>query len=390
MMFKCVKCGTAWTSMGLPICPICGTAVPKSPEVSESGRHARVPAPRPQVAQPPQPILSAALSLPPQLGTYVPQMSVTPDKPTSSIRPVQPVRKEPMPPPPAPKVDPPAVADQPKKAISPAPAVPILKDVTPVPPPPAPKAAPPAIADKPNRSISRAPAVPMLKDFTPLEEIPIRPPQDPTPPRSVPKVDHAATALSDFGLDQITIPEPAVPVPAPRGEDDSWYCSLPAIEPAPRPPRPILKKHLPVRPLLEPPTASPAITELVDASVLVDRHRPQTVAARKLPAPARPLTIPLVLGVFAILAGVAPPVAAALANNRFGVLGFCISGLLLPLAPLAWMAGLAAEQRRREQGLRVERRVLVGRLLGQWGTVLLAAEGTIALLLIAALRLAAR
>jgi hypothetical protein len=79
-----------------------------------------------------------------------------------------------------------------------------------------------------------------------------------------------------------------------------------------------------------------------------------------------------------------------MSHHRYGVLGFCISGLLLPLAPLAWMAGQAAEQRRREQGLRVERRVVVGRLLGQWGTVLLAAEGTIALLLIAAVRLAGR
>lgn len=332
MMSKCVKCGTAWTSMGLPICPICGTPVPKSPEVSESGRHARVPAPGPQIAEPPEPVLSAAFSPP---GPFAP-----PDKSTSSICPERP--------------------------------------------------------DKPNRSICPVPRV--LKE--------------PTPPPPAAKIDHAATALSDFGFDQITIPEPdnskesicpaepdqlkrsdcpvPVPVPVPSGEEDSWYCSLPAIEPAPPPPKPVVRKHLPVRPALEPPPATSAITELVDASVLVDRVRPKPAVAKRLPAPARPLTIPLILGIFAALAGVAPPVAAGLSNNRFGVLGFCVSGLLLPLAPLAWMAGLAAEQRRREQGLRVERRVLIGRLLGQWGTLLLAAEGTIALLLIAAVRLAGR
>jgi hypothetical protein len=82
------------------------------------------------------------------------------------------------------------------------------------------------------------------------------------------------------------------------------------------------------------------------------------------------------------------PLTAALEGNRiFGILGVCVSGLLLPIAPLAWIAGLAAERRRREQGLRTERRVLVGRLLGQWGTMLLAAEGTLGLFLVAAFRI---
>jgi hypothetical protein len=296
----------------------------------------------------------SAFSLPPRLGSYVPQMSAPSDKSKKPVCPApSPVTVASPPPPPHPK-DPTPVA------LKPVPAAPL----------------------------------PVLKDPTPLAEIPILPPQDPTPPKPAPKVDHAANALSDFGFDQITILEPdkwtKSDCPVPRGEDDSWYCSLPAIEPPPEQPKPVLRKYLPVRPALEPPPATSAITELVDASVLVDRVRPKPAVAKRLPAPARPLTIPLVLGIFAAMAGVALPAAAALSNNRFGVLGFCISGLLLPLAPLAWMAGLAVEQRRREQGLRVERRVVVGRLLGQWGTLLLAAEGTLALLLIAAVRLAAR
>jgi hypothetical protein len=141
-----------------------------------------------------------------------------------------------------------------------------------------------------------------------------------------------------------------------------------------------------VRTISKPPADS-AKTELVDASVLIDAVRPGR-SQKPLPLPARPLTAPLVLGVFAAFTGVLVPLTLALESNRiFGILGFCVSGLLLPLAPMAWMAGLAAERRRREQGLRTERRVVVGRLLGQWGTVLLAAEGTIGLILVAALRI---
>jgi len=238
--------------------------------------------------------------------------------------------------------------------------------------------------------------------------LPILPPPPPEPPAPPPpKVAPAAPALSDFGFDKITIsPEPAVeskpkeqaPLAPPKAdpeivdEDDSWYCSLPAVAPPPKRAQPALRKHAPIKPSTAPPppsAASTAITELMDASVLVDRIRPTPRPVSKPPpAPARPLSLPLVLGVVAVLAGLLLPLTAALERHRIvGVLGFCVCGLLLPLAPLAWIAGLAAERRRREQGLRAERRVVVGRLLGQWGTVVLAAEGTIALLAVAALRL---
>lgn len=311
MMSKCAKCGTAWTSLGMTMCPMCGAKVDPPAGVSESGRHVRVAAPRPPVAEPPKPVLMA-VSIAPDLGLVVPRMSAEPDKSTSSVG------AEPPPPPPKPKV-------------------------------PSPKT---------------------VESLPPME------------------IDHAATAISDFGFDQLPISEPdRSKKPAGRmGEDESWYCSLPPIDAPPaKRPEPVLKRHLPIRPVPEPGT------ERVDGSVVAARIRQKPEAPRRLPAPARPLTIPLVLGILAVVAGIAPPLAAALAGNRFlGGLGFCISGLLLPIAPLAWMAGLAAEQRRREQGLRVERRVVVGRLLGQWGTVLLAAEGTIGLLLVAALRLGGR
>jgi hypothetical protein len=294
MMLKCASCGAAWTSLGMTLCPMCGAKVEPPPGISESGRHERIPAPKPPVPEPPKPILSAVLPLPP-------------------------------------------------------------------PPPPEPPAPPP------------------------------------------PKAAHAAPALSDFGFDRITIgPESAVeskpmeqpsvaPPEADSGilqEDDSWYCSLPVVAPPPKRAKPALRKHAPIK-VRPPSAASTAITELMDASVLVDRVRPAPRPTPKpLPAPARPPTVPLVLGVVAALSGLLLPLTAALERHRIvGVLGIVVCALLLPLAPLAWIAGLAAERRRREQGLRAERRVVVGRLLGQWGTLVLAAEGTIALLSVAALRL---
>jgi len=313
MMLKCAACGAAWTSLGMTLCPMCGAKVEQPLGVSESGRHERIPAPKPAVAEPPRPILSSALPLP---------VSGPSDKP--------------------PVVEPPK---------------PILGSV--LPPPPPKKAAKPA-----------------------------------------PKVVPAVSAPSDVGFDRITFTEPSVAPSTKRAsegrpvkplrleEDDSWYCSLPSVAPPPKQSPPALRQQAPIE-SVPPSAASTAITELMDASVLADRvpaaPRP---AAKRLPAPARPLTVPLVLGVIAPLAGLLLPLTAAMERNRIvGVLGVCVCGLLVPLAPLAWIAGLAAERRRREQGLRAERRVVVGRLLGQWGTFVLAAEGAIALLTVSAMRL---
>src|SRR5678815_5454756 len=93
------------------------------------------------------------------------------------------------------------------------------------------------------------------------------------------------------------------PDPGILEDDDSWYCSLPVVAPPPKRAQPALRKHAPIKPA-PPSAASTAITELTDASVLVDRIRPAPrPAAKPLPAPARPLTVPLVLGVVSALAG---------------------------------------------------------------------------------------
>jgi hypothetical protein len=90
-----------------------------------------------------------------------------------------------------------------------------------------------------------------------------------------------------------------------------------------------------------------------------------------------------------MIPGILLPATVFFESHRiFGIIGFCMSGFFMPFAPIAWMAGLSAEKRRREQVLRPEGRVVFGRHLGQWGTLLLVAELTAALILIAGLRLA--
>lgn len=374
MMSKCAKCGAAWTSLGLPICPICGTPTQKPAGVSESGRHERV-APPPVVRElQARPLASAVLSIPSELGMYEPQMTVRPKDPTRAhapiaapkeLRDIERVQPQPKSPPPAPK-PPPEI----RKAPTPP------KDPT---PPPAPKP-PPEVRKAPPPPAPKPPAAPEIPDFG-FESITI----SPTP-------EIAKQLRMDFGFEDIEVDPPVVEKsPQVDDGDDSWYCSLPVVAPPPKP-APVRdpRAHLPIRTALPKPPACTEATEVVDASVLIDAVRPHR-PGKELPAPARPLTAPLVLGVFAVLTGLLLPLTAAFESNRiFGILGFCVSGLLLPLAPLAWIAGLAAERRRREQGLRTERRVVVGRLLGQWGTLLLAAEGTLGLLLIAAFRVMGR
>jgi len=137
-----------------------------------------------------------------------------------------------------------------------------------------------------------------------------------------------------------------------------------------------------------PPIApAPAAEPQVQDSVVLTAPRPAS-AEKRLPAPARPLSAPLVLGVLSLVAVLLLPVTLAFESHRIlGILGFCASGFFVPFGPIAWMAGLGAEKRRREQGLRPEARVVFGRVLGQTGTLLLMAEVTAVLILIAGLRL---
>lgn len=112
---------------------------------------------------------------------------------------------------------------------------------------------------------------------------------------------------------------------------------------------------------------------------------------KQLRVSSRPLNGPLILGCLAYVSILVLPVAMAFESHRvIGVLGFTLAGFFAPFAPIAWLVGLAAEKRRRDQGLRPEGRVTLGRLLGQWGTLLFVAQATVALIAIAAMRLSSK
>ncbi len=142
-----------------------------------------------------------------------------------------------------------------------------------------------------------------------------------------------------------------------------------------------------------PPVAAPAKAEasrlprrLIDSSVMV-----LPAEMTPVPRPERPINGPIILGALALVTVLLLPMTLAFESNRvFGVLGFCMSGFFVPFAPIAWIAGLTAEGRRREQGLEAEPRVVLGRLLGQVGTLLLIGEVTVLLVLVAGLRLAGK
>jgi hypothetical protein len=113
--------------------------------------------------------------------------------------------------------------------------------------------------------------------------------------------------------------------------------------------------------------------------------------AKELPQSSKPLSGPLVLGAIAYVAVLLLPLTLAFESHKIlGVLGFCMTGFFAPFAPIAWMVGMAVEKRRREQGLKPENRVTLGRLLGQWATLILVSEVTLALVSVAALRLSGK
>jgi hypothetical protein len=211
-----------------------------------------------------------------------------------------------------------------------------------------------AASEKKATAVLERPPVP--------DEEPPRPPAEPDAAETVVLKSVPLPALQD------PFPRERRPEPATTGRPKSESCS-----PSER-----------ITTRVEPPGA-----RLVDASCVLASS--PVASDRGLPSPARPLNGPIILGALSLVTGLMLPLTAAFESNRmFGILGFCMSGFFLPFPPIAWIAGLAAEKRRREQRLRVERRVLVGRLLGQGGTLLLIAEGTIGLLLIAALRLSGK
>jgi len=179
-------------------------------------------------------------------------------------------------------------------------------------------------------------------------------------------------------------PAPGKDIPKPAPE--LKVTTFPKPDPKPQE-KPVMDDSPSDLPKADPPLR--VSTRLVDASVaLLSTGLP---TEKDLPLPARPLSGPLILGLFAMVTVILLPITVAFESSRvLGIMGFCLSGFFVPFPPIAWIAGLAAEKRRREQGLCPERRVVLGRLLGQWGTLLLITEVTAVLILIAGLRLAGK
>jgi hypothetical protein len=279
-MVKCATCGTAWTSSGLPLCPVCGTRVEEPVASSKSPKEDRRPAPVPLI-------------------NYV--------STDSSGR----------------------KASNGKAVLE--------------------------ISPEFRNSESRVPGQLRVVDLAPVQAPVLEP------------------KLETYIFPQLKRVEPSPAI-----------ASLPAPVPTVNEARPM--------PLAPPETRKPEtrvlrITEAIDASAIL----PVQAGAKILPGPARPMNGPLILGFLAFVPALMLPLTVAFEGSRvLGILGFCMSGFFAPFAPIAWIAGLSAEKRRRDQGLRSERRVSIGRLLGQGATLILVAELTLALVGIAALRLSGK
>jgi hypothetical protein len=280
-MTKCTKCGTGWTSSGLPLCPICGTKVPGPITASRP-----VADPIPLIQMPAPSFAKAAEG----------------------------------------KAEPAAVRKNGTAVLE---------------PPPDPRKAKTEVRPKP----------PVLR---------WDPPENP---------DVRIKLLEPSALDAPVQKDP--PAPAPPAVPKKETVVLSASEPAPLPP---MKEMNPV--------------EAESRFRLLDPSAADIPVQKELPSPARPLIAPLIFGSLAFVPAILVPLTMAFESTRvLGVLGFCMAGFFAPFAPIAWMVGLSAEQRRRDQALRPERAVTLGRKLGQVATLVLVGEMTVFLVAIAALRL---
>jgi hypothetical protein len=421
MMSKCSNCATSWTSLGMPMCPICGTKVPSSPSAPDPlsrGRASRTSA-ADQLqgsAAPLKDVSSAVLEMPPELRSPGPKPEGQPKAAPGGwvLSKQQPVAAELTDPAPAIDSAPDTRKPEDPKApvLTPLPAIESQTVLLKAPSPSstaegsataAPAPTNDAKAETSGTEVSSAPKVPVETQKS--ENVaPAAPPQEGAD-TIVLKSSLVATVPKTEPGKQLAPGDPqhaepirpsvaAAPNPSeqPQGAE-LWLRTLESILPT--------SKLIPKLKTIAPDSPCPAVgrkpspaetgqPDAVDASVIIKACRPGQ-SERNWPAPARPLNGPLILGAFALVTGVMIPLTAVFESSRvFGIIGFCMSGFFLPFAPIAWIAGLSVEKRRREQRLRPERRVVVGRLLGQWGTLLLIAEGMIGLVLVAALRLSGK
>jgi hypothetical protein len=147
-------------------------------------------------------------------------------------------------------------------------------------------------------------------------------------------------------------------------------------------PAPVLE----TRPVVEekappPPSTAPALTPLPP-----DRKKPDL---SKLPrAPQIPSSkMPMVLGFLGLAACALLPIALFVTHDRMmQIMAYLAGAILLPFAPLAWLAGRRYEDRCIDLGFNPAGLGRAGRILGMTVTILTSLEGSV-LAFLAAYRL---
>lgn len=167
----------------------------------------------------------------------------------------------------------------------------------------------------------------------------------------------------------------ATPIPATHSDPEPTPVKLEA----PPPPPPPVEAPLPA-PVLE---SKPA-PRLVPLDPAEKRPDPSTLpAAPQVPS----ATLPVVLGLLGLAACALLPVAVFVPLGRIlTIMAYLAGAILLPFAPVAWLAGRRYEDRCIDLGFKPAPPGRAGRLLGMAVTILISLEGSV-LAFVAAIRL---
>lgn len=156
-------------------------------------------------------------------------------------------------------------------------------------------------------------------------------------------------------------------------------------DPDPTPASPV-KAETPLAPILE---TKPAIeTKPAPGLVPLEPFEKKPDPATLPPAPRVPSAkLPVVLGLLGLAACAVLPVAVFMELGRIpSILAYLLGAILLPFAPLSWLAGRHYEDRCVDLGFRPAPLGRSGRLLGMAVTILISLEGSV-LAFVAAIRL---
>ena len=166
----------------------------------------------------------------------------------------------------------------------------------------------------------------------------------------------------------------ATPLPPTHSDPEPTPIPETKIEAPPPPPPPIVER-----------AAVPAAPSLVPLSAAEKRPDPSTLPSVPLVPSAK---VPLAFALHGVAAIALIAVAAFVPLSRIGgILVYLASAVLIPFAPLAWLAGLRYESRCIDLGFRPDPLGRTGRILGTVLTIVLALEGSALAVLTAVARM---